>query len=146
VLTKVDLPTPDEMEEAKISSRTLSKYADVERVTVKVPQSDETYEDLILPGMAIDLLLNILTEMGNGNAVTIMPLHAVLTTQEAANILNVSRPFLVKLLEEGEIDFEKVGKHRRIKAQDLLAYQQASKQQQLEALNELAALGQELGI
>lgn len=100
--------------------------------------------DIVLPRHAIELLRNILTEMAQGNAVSIMPMHAELTTQEAANILNVSRPHLVKLLEDGQIEFVKVGTHRRIRFQDLMAYKNRRDQEGNAAMQELVDQAQEL--
>ena len=102
--------------------------------------------DLILPRHALSLLRDLLSEMAQGNAVTIVPTHAELTTQEAANILNVSRPFLIKLLEEGEIPHHKVNKHRRIRFDDLMAYKKRQTMRSAKALDDLAQQAQELGI
>jgi len=82
--------------------------------------------------------------MAQGNAVTIVPTHAELTTQEAANILNVSRPHLVKLLEDGHVPFIKTGTHRRIRYQDLMAYRDQRDQESSKLLDELASQAQEL--
>jgi len=98
-------------------SRLLGKIPEAERVRVSLDGND-----LILPRQALALLRDILIEMAQGNEVTIVPTHAELTTQEAANLLNVSRPHLVKLLEFGEISFTKAGTHRRIRYQDLMSY------------------------
>ena len=136
----VKLPTRQDIEDAQSTSRALSKYSTQERLRFMLPDG----EDFILPGYAFDLLLDILTEMSKGNAITVMPVHAELTTQEAANLLNVSRPFLVDLLEKGEIPFRKVGTHRRIMFRDLLDYQQRTASSRQKILDELAAQAQEL--
>jgi excisionase family DNA binding protein len=85
--------------------------------------------DLILPRQALILLSDLLADMAQGNAVTVVSMRAEMTTQQAADILNVSRPYLVKLLEQGELDFTKVGTHRRIRFEDLMAYKKKCREQ-----------------
>ena len=138
------LPNPQEAEEAKITSRALSKYATNERLHIKIAGNNNDSDDLILPGYAINLLLDILTEMSKGNAITVMPIHAELSTQETAEFLNVSRPHLVDMLEQGKIPFRKVGAHRRVMAKDVIDYKQRLDADRLKALDELAAQAQEL--
>jgi len=140
----VHLPTPQEAEEAKITSRALSKYATNEQLHIKIAGNNNDSDDLILPGYAINLLLDILTEMSKGNAITVMPIHAELSTQETAEFLNVSRPHLVDMLEQGKIPFRKVGAHRRVMAKDVIDYKQRLDADRLKALDELAAQAQEL--
>lgn len=79
-------------------------------------------------------------------AATVIPIHAALTTQEAADVLNVSRPFLVQLLEKGDMPFHKIGTHRRVRYQDVIAYKKRIDVDRRKALDELAAQGQELGM
>ncbi len=142
----IHLPTIEEAEEAKVSSRALSKYASNDRLNLKIILNGNETEDLILPGSAVNMLLEVLTEMSKGNAMTLMPINAELSTQQTAEILNVSRPYLVNLLEQGEIAFRKVGAHRRVMAQDVLEYKQRIDSDRLKALDELAAQAQELGM
>ncbi len=120
-------------------SRLLGQMPEAERARVQLDGSD-----LILPRHALALLRDLLVEMAQGNAVTIVPTHAELTTQEAANLLNVSRPYLVKLLEGNAIPFSKTGTHRRIRYQDLMAYRDQLKHDSQSALEELTTQAQEL--
>ena len=101
-------------------------------------------EPVVLPAAAVRLLGALLTELAKGNAVTLMPHHAELTTQEAADLLNVSRPFIVSLLESGQLPFHKVGTHRRVRFSDLMTYKRHRDAESEAALRELAALSQEL--
>ena len=100
-------------------------------------------EPVELPAGAVALLMEILGAMAAGRGVTIIPENAELTTVEAADVLNVSRPFLIRLLEEGAIPFRKVGKHRRIRMDDVMAYKEAIDKKREEALDEMVRLAQE---
>lgn len=142
----VRLPTQMEVEEAKVFSRTLSKFASTDRAQLSIKGANGEADDIILPGHILQILLDVLSEMSKGNAISLIPHHQEISTQEAANLLNVSRPFLVGLLENGEIPFRKVGAHRRVKLTDVLEYKDQSDAKRLQALNELTALSQEEGM
>jgi excisionase family DNA binding protein len=133
------VPSTKDTELAREASRTLARRLGEE---LKVNLDDGTV--LVLPKAATRLLSYLLTEMSQGNAVTIIPLHAELTTQEAADILNVSRPHLIKLLEAVKIPYHMAGTHRRIKFSDLRAYEEQSEAQRKAAMEELARQAQEL--
>lgn len=139
----VHLPDQAEVEQAKISSRTLSKYAAVDRVKLSLTGSNGESDDLVLPGHVMQILLDVLSEISKGNAISLVPHHQEVSTQEAANLLNVSRPFLVKLLKDGEIPYRKVGSHRRVRLQDVLEYKERIDQRRLDSLSKLAQLSQE---
>lgn len=142
----IHLPTPDEVEQAKLSGRTLSKYADVDRVKMSLRGSNGEADEMVLPGHVLQILLDVLSEISQGNAISLIPYHQEISTQEAANLLKVSRPFLVRLLEDDEIPFRKVGAHRRVKLQDVLSYRERTDNQRREALDELAELSQQEGM
>jgi excisionase family DNA binding protein len=95
---------------------------------------------------AFSLLVKILSEMAKGNGIMVVPIHAELTTQQAADFLNVSRPFLIGLLERGEIGFRTVGRHRRIRLEDIMNYKKQIEERRLQALDDLAAQAQELNM
>lgn len=133
-------PSIDEAQMAKASSRRLAPYLD-KNLSVRIAESDEQIE---LPAVAVRLLVDLLSAMAEGNAVTLIPIHAELTTQQAADLLNVSRPFLVKQLEEGVIPYRKVGTHRRVMFSDLMKYKHDIDGKRHGALDELAEQAQEL--
>ena len=109
--------------------------------------TDSRQEELIeIPAAAIAVLSDVLKFMALGHGMTLFPRLAEVTTIEAADILNVSRPYIIKLLEAGEMSYRMVGRHRRIQLQDVLAYKKESDQRSNEAMNELVALSQELGL
>ncbi|MFF1831840.1 excisionase family DNA-binding protein [Paenarthrobacter sp. NPDC058040] len=100
---------------------------------------------LEMPGPAAELMIRILGKMAAGQGVTVIPTNAELTTQQAADLLNVSRPYLVGLLESGQIDYRKVGTHRRVMAESLYDYKRRTSVAQKDAADELSVLGQEMG-
>jgi len=113
------------------------------RLRVGAAPREETIE---LPASAVKMLVRILEEMARGNAVTLIPIHAELTTQEAADMLNISRPSLIQLLDDGKIDYRKVGTHRRVRFEALMRFKRNADAERRAALDELAAYDQELGI
>ena len=100
----------------------------------------------VLPVAAVRLLQDLLREMAQGHAISLVPTHAELTTQQAADAINVSRPFLVKLLETGALPHRKVGTHRRIRFDDLMRYKHAIDSQRLETLKKLTEASEDLGL
>jgi excisionase family DNA binding protein len=99
-----------------------------------------------IPASAARLLVQILDEMSRGNAVKIVPVHAELTTQEAADLLNLSRPTLIQMLDQGQIPFRKVGTHRRIPFTKVMEYKRKLESDRKAALAELVAYDQEIGL
>jgi excisionase family DNA binding protein len=145
--TAVKLPTTEAAEQARLALRVLGKIRSRKTArTLQVKPEGEPDVTVIVPREAFELFLEILGQMANGNAVTIVPVHAELTTQEAADMLNVSRPYLIELLEAGKIDFRRVGTHRRIRVSDLLAYRQIDDAERKAALDELTQEAQKLGL
>ncbi|RFS81822.1 DNA-binding protein [Actinomadura spongiicola] len=121
----------------------LMRHPDEE--TVRVAGELGVDDPLILPRDAVSMLAYILTQAAEGRGISVIPSRAELTTQQAADLLNVSRPFLIGLLESGAIPYRMVGRHRRITVEAVLEYKRRDDLQRREAADELAALGQELG-
>ena len=110
-------------------------------LTISVGQ---TTEPITLPPAAAKLLIDGLAELAKGNEVRMLPVHAELTTQEASELLNLSRPYVVRLLDGGKIPSYKVGTHRRVRLDDVLAYKRELDADRLDALKKLVAEAQEL--
>lgn len=142
------LPSDGDIALARESGRVLSTVLQTRAETQQIDLHDESgaVRTVRIPTSALRLLLDVLTEIGQGNAVSIIPIHAELTSQEAADVLNVSRPFLVQLLEKGYIPFHKIGTHRRVRYKDVMAYKERIDAQRRKALDELAAQAQDLNM
>jgi len=147
-LTHTVLPYEKEIAAAVESSRQLAAFLTTKFETQRIELVGESQrrEVLELPTIALRLLGEILSELALGNAVKVVPIHAELTTQEAADLLNVSRPHLVKLLDQGALPHTKTGRHRRVRFADLMAYKQERDDASRKAMDELAAQAQELGM
>lgn len=141
-------PTERESELARDSRRKLAEALRRSRSaeSVRLGPAGSAEEPVEVPASAMRMLVSILGEMAEGHSVAVAPLEAEITTQEAADILNVSRPFLVGLLESGEIPFRKVGSRRRVRLEDVLAYKKRTDARREAALNELAAEAQKVGL
>jgi excisionase family DNA binding protein len=139
-------PTPGDAAEAIESSRQIaSLIAGDGGASVRlIAKSGSSETEISIPSSALQLLGAMLTEFAKGNAVTMFPVHAELTTQRAADLLGVSRPFLVEQLDKGELPHRKVGTHRRVMLEDLMEYKQSMDRKRSDTLDELAAQAQEL--
>lgn len=138
-------PTATERQLASDALRRLTTgVSEKAELRVQLVENGESGEPLAVPVAAMHLFMQLLHEMAEGHAVTLVPTHTELTTQQAADLLNVSRPYLINLLEKGELPFRKVGAHRRVKVSNLLAYKQQVDTARLQVLEELAAQAQEL--
>jgi len=110
-------------------------------VKIKIQESGEF---VTVPRKALDLLFNILSNMAEGKSISLVPSDSEVSTQQAADMLNASRPHIVKLLEQGLIPYKKIGSHRRILLEDLMAYDEKLKDQRNNSLKLLAKQAQEL--
>lgn len=144
-MSELELPSGEEQEKAREALRDLAPLGRNGVVHVRSDDQDSRV-DVILPGRVFDALLELLRHTAEGNAVTLVPVHAELTTQQAADLLNVSRPHLVKLLESGELPFHRTGRHRRIFAKDLFTYRDERREKSRQAFEELAELSQKHGL
>ena len=148
VFSKTSLPVAREVQAAAQGQRTLAAYLatrfEVQHIQI-VDDQNKTHQ-VELPTSALRLLVDILAELADGNAVKVVPVHAELTTQEAADLLNVSRPHLVKLLEDGVLPFHKTGKHRRVRFADLMLFKGQRDHSSEQAMEELTKQAQALGM
>jgi len=141
------IPTAEEARIAREASRTFATLIPSQKpLQLTVTSDDDIERELTLPPTAVRLLLDILEQMALGKAVTIIPVNAELTIQQAADLLNVSRPFLVDLINKNEIPHRKLGRGQRILFEELINYKQKVERSQKAALEELTAQAEELGL
>jgi excisionase family DNA binding protein len=138
------LPSEDEARVARESSRQLASI--IGRGNAAQLRVVDGEDEITVPFAALRMLMSVLAQMAEGRAVTVVPYDAELTTQQAADFLSVSRPHLVTLLKRGEIPYRKVGTHRRVRFEDLVAYRKKTYVQRSAALDELAEEAQELDL
>ncbi|MFT4085164.1 MAG: helix-turn-helix domain-containing protein [Nocardioides sp.] len=141
------VPEDGDVELARAALRILASAVDADvdahaPVTLKLAKSGE---EVVVPKAILNLLGGALENLARGEGVTLVPANAELTTQQAAELLNVSRPFVIRLLDEGKIEHRLVGTHRRVKTSSLLAYLRADDEQRKAAADELSAMTHALG-
>ncbi len=142
------LPSEEESALAKVCSRELSAILESGVATQTLLVTDSTAEQhkVQVPSSALRLLVDVLTELGEGNTVKLIPVHAELTTQEAADMLNISRPTFIKLLDDKTIPYTRTGNRRKVKFSDVQAYKENLELKRLSTLEELSELDQDLGL
>lgn len=142
--------SPDDVavQQADIALRRVRRYLSTHAAerAIRVVVGGDPDDALSLPRDAVDLLARVLAHMAAGQGVSVVPAHAELTTQQAADLLNVSRPYLISLLDAGKIAHRKVGKHRRVRVDSLLEFQRKDDHERHEAADELSKLNQDLGL
>jgi excisionase family DNA binding protein len=139
------MPTSEDIRLAKQSGRVLAAQLG-KPTSLRLVKDGQDSEVVVLPNSALRLFVDMLGHMARGDAVMLVSVNAELTTQRAADLLNVSRPFLIRLLERNEIPYHMVGTHRRVRASDLMAYKERIDKQRMTILDELAKEAQELGM
>ncbi|MBA4170853.1 MAG: helix-turn-helix domain-containing protein [Chloroflexi bacterium] len=138
-------PTPRDSALARSSGQRLARYVDAERsLRLHIRHASEE-EAIELPAGAVGLLMDILETMATGRGLTLLPENAELTTVQAAAVLNVSRPFLIELLDEGAIPHRKVGTHRRIRMEDVMTFKTGIEREREMVLEALTREAQEQG-
>lgn len=141
------MPSADDQSAAAASAAQLERLAPLDGAEAELSffVAGER-RTLKLPAMALKMLAETMVHLARGNAITIAPVHMELTTQQAADILGVSRPYLVKLLEEGKIPFRRPHNHRRVRLQELLEFKEREDALRQRALDELTELSEEMGL
>lgn len=145
-LTKINRPSKEEQKVAMESYNALAEVLDQLHTKNPEIEIEETQEKIRIPLKALKLLATILKVTSQGKHISIIPVATEMTTQAAAELLGCSRPHLVKLLEEGKIEFTKIGKHRRVKYEDVIAYKKRMKAKQEKLLIKIMAADEESGL
>ncbi len=141
------IPSGRDAQLAQELGRALSESgADEPLLKVHIVEGGKELPPLELPAAAAILLKKVLKELAEGRAVTVVPIDSEITTQQAASILNVSRPFVAGLIDKGILPGRMAGTHRRVRLEDVLAYKRESKAKAQAALKEMVAISQELGL
>lgn len=145
-LDDIKPPTKAEQEIAMFSYQALAATLKQLKDVNPEIEIDETKEHIKIPLRALELLAQVLKAMSEGNPISIVPVAAEMTTQAAADIIGCSRPHLVKLLEEDVIPYSKVGRHRRVRIEDVVNYKKQLKEKQRQALIEMMRTDEDSGL
>jgi len=136
-----ELPSGDEKDSANQLRKILSSHKNSgEPIKLSAQLDADSHAEVVLAPALAKFLINVLRIIGAGQAVTLVPVTQQLSTKQAADILNVSRPFLIKLLDAEEISHHMVGRHRRIDAKDIFAYRERMRSKKEKALDEIASI------
>ncbi|MFY2508858.1 helix-turn-helix domain-containing protein [Vibrio pectenicida] len=140
------LPSDEEIALARLGSQELSAVMEMngEAQTINVVDKSGRTHEVTLPSSVLSMMIEMMTQLGQGNSVRITPIHAELTTQEGADMLNMSRPTFIKLLDSEEIPYSRTGNRRKVAYADLMAYKNQLEDNRLAALAELSELDQEM--
>lgn len=144
--TNINKPSKDEQELAIKSYDALASVLSQLKTENPEIEIQETQETIKIPLNALKFLSEILKAMSQGKPFSLVPVATEVTTQKAAELLGCSRPHLVKLLEDGEIEFTKVGKHRRVKYEDVMKYKRKMKKSQKQHIIDIMRSDEELGL
>jgi len=144
--TTTRIPSQEEAALAKLCSQELAGVLATNGDEQNFSFTDKSgkIHDIVLPKPALNLFIEVLTQLGEGNIVQITPIHAELTTQQAADMLNMSRPSLIKLLDEEVIPFSRTGNRRKVAYSDVMNYKESLLEKRLSSLEELSALDREV--
>jgi excisionase family DNA binding protein len=143
------LPSEEQAAQAREAGRQLARLLPSRKESarpLRLVTDDNRREMISIPPDALRLFVDVLTQLGQGRAVMLVPQRAELTTQEVADFLNVSRPYVVSLIEQKKLPARKVGTRRRIAFEDLLRFDEQDRARRRAALEELAKIDQELGL
>lgn len=143
---EIKRPSKEEQKAAMKSYDALASTLDNIHSDYPEIEIEETKERIKIPLNALKLLAKVLKETSKGKPISIVPIATEITTQAAAELIGCSRPHLIKLLENGEMKFTKIGKHRRIKYQDVLEYKKKVKAEQRKLLSEIMKADEESGL
>lgn len=137
-------PTAPEIEAASNAARALSRVDSSRPIHLTVEGAGE--DVISLPSGVFNNIVKMLVQIGDGHAVAVVPVQAELTTSQAADLLNMSRPHLIKLLERGDLPFRMVGTHRKLLGRDVLTHRSRMDAARHDALQEMADLDQKAGL
>lgn len=143
---RIQKPSKNEQRVAMASYSALTAVIDQISSEETEIEIEETKDKIIIPSRALQLLGDILKAMSQGKPISIVPIATEVTTQKAAEILGCSRPHLVKLIEEGSIPYTKVGKHRRLKFEDVVVYKAQMKKEQKQHIVDIMNFDDEIGL